>query len=859
MLHFLITRLYMGVGTFFRMVKTLVMRQIIGIKTYLYQLTNFSRVASQAATATVQGATKTAKPAKREDYFKIGQILVSKGLVLRIIVAILLLGALIYFVVWPFVLSRFLTARFFREDKRVPEWTGQVIVYADKNKTVPLYAGRLEKGKLQGKGEAYDENGNLIYRGDFEEGKRTGKGICWVDGDIIYDGELVDGVYQGFGKRYKNGSLVYTGEFDAGKYQGAGKLFDASGQRSYEGSFEKNIPEGQGKSYDKTGRLIYEGSYVSGKYDGKGILYPAGGGRLEAEFSQGKPIGTIRWYRDGRLYYEGEWADEHPVGFGRLSDKAGRAIFEGNFACGTIDGASLLGMKTETLRDILGEKRTESSIDAAGGFRLTAPELGLSAQCTLQSEAGDSEVYSVSLFHPASGDDWLGLLPGENGVDLSGWGKGGEQKTGSRSVGSEGLLPAGIYRTITRVSDGTALVEVYEKTGTKAVLVEWRRADKAAVESADLTQPEEPEEPSTMEQLVSALDKMASAGAVRLQSEENPYYGTGDASGVISASGSPEKAGQLIESMTDYWLQAQMQDTYEKQHLRVSALYEEVRQAVELGEKRNGELLELEKRMLTLTKQIDGCVAARKEIQLKAESLADPALYDLSRVPVVFDPSSLDVQELSQVAAAYAQMRTGESTQNTDMQIKTMLLALQDDWTAVNTAKEIYTMSLNTSRTAGGSFSLGKATKSEWYTALDACSDADLALKTAVAAFEKQANALNQILAGWLSRNCGWHSEELAPVYAGLAEELERASQKAAEEAKADGADADSAESQTTTAEEAPEEHTEPADETAVEHTQSAEEQENATPSSGENKAEQTENEAQTQNASNGAAEQSAA
>lgn len=793
------TRLLGAFGIYMRMLRTLLLRQVSALRARFHQVTNFSRIASQAATDTVKQATNTAKPSKREDYFRIAGLLVSKAFALRIVVVTAAVVMLAVFVVWPFVLSRFLTARFWQEDRRVSGWTGQVVVYADRKKSVPRYAGRLEKGRLQGKGEEYDENGILAYRGDFTDGARTGSGSCWRENVLVYEGELTNGVYQGQGRLYLEDGQVYTGQFENGVFQGAGRL-SYEGVRRYEGSFEKNLPEGQGRSYDSTGRLIYEGGYAAGAYSGAGIYYPGEGEKLEAEFRAGTPVGSVRWSRNGQLYYEGEWADGRPSGLGTLYDRAGRAVYEGRFALGTIDGPSLLGLTAEELRAMLDEKHTVSVVDPQGGFRLTDAELGLTARCSLRTEEQESRVLRVSLAAPDEEDSWLRLLPGQDLV--LGWPEDAETSRVDRLTGSGEQVRR--YREITADVSG-AEVKVYFPAGeTVSVRIVWTAPDRAAELPADPFLPpaegaaDSPaaadgaaagggagaaDSPAAdMAALLDALDTMQDAGIVRLNAEKNPYYGDADPAEAIAQSASPEAAGSLLDAMTDYWLLAQRQDAAEKQLLRCAALLDTARREAALGMDREADVAALEERQVLLSAEIESCVTSRKELSLRAEEQAVLEDYDLSQVPALFDPGALDVEQLALVAAAYRQMRTGKDAEGIENEVKSMLLTLQDDWTAVQTQKKLCELALASLRRVAGSFSLGAASREDWYAALDASSSADIACKTAVAAFEKHANQLNQTAAGWLSRNLGWHAEELRSVYLNLLAELDETTRALLEE-----------------------------------------------------------------------------
>ena len=180
----------------------------------LRRLTNFSRHATKAASASLQGMASAAQnPSKPSDYVETDKLLISKSLIIRIVLIVIALALIGYFVVWPFVLSHFLTARFFVEDKRVADWSGRVIVYSDKKKTVPLYAGRLEDGVLQGECKLYDENGVLIYEGQLVNGERNGSGKAYENGVLVYDGRYTDEEYDGMGTLYEDGQLRYRGQY----------------------------------------------------------------------------------------------------------------------------------------------------------------------------------------------------------------------------------------------------------------------------------------------------------------------------------------------------------------------------------------------------------------------------------------------------------------------------------------------------------------------------------------------------------------------------------------------------------------------------------------------------------------------
>lgn len=187
LLNYLFSQLTRSLGVFFRTIRAFFSRKLVSITARLRRLTSFSRNAMKVATGSLQAAaTAMKKPTKRDDYVETERLFISKAFLIKLLLVLAALGLIFYFLVWPFILSHFMTVKFYVEDSRVADWTGQVIVYADKDKTLPLYAGRLEDGVLQGVGEEYDENGLISYEGPFLDGQRSGEGVAYEDGVLAY-------------------------------------------------------------------------------------------------------------------------------------------------------------------------------------------------------------------------------------------------------------------------------------------------------------------------------------------------------------------------------------------------------------------------------------------------------------------------------------------------------------------------------------------------------------------------------------------------------------------------------------------------------------------------------------------------
>ncbi len=312
----------------------------MGLGAQLRRLTNFSRHATKAASSSLQGVMSAAqKPTQPSDYVETGRLYISKALIIRILVGIVALFLLIYFVIWPFILSRFLTARFYEEDKRVENWSGRVIVYSDKKKRLPLYSGRLEDGVLQGECRQYDRTGVLLYEGQLKDGEKTGSGKEYENGVLAYDGQFAAGFYSGRGKRYENGQLVYDGQYDAGLRSGSGVAYE-DGQLLYRGQFLDDLYEGRGKLY-KDGNLFYDGGFHAGAAEGTGIVYEDGRVAFEGQFMNGLYEGRGKLYEEGVLRYDGSFHAGVPEGTGTAYYPSGRIAYQGSYLAGKPDGSGV--------------------------------------------------------------------------------------------------------------------------------------------------------------------------------------------------------------------------------------------------------------------------------------------------------------------------------------------------------------------------------------------------------------------------------------------------------------------------------------------------------------------------------------
>ena len=98
-------------------------------------------------------------------------------------------------------------------------------------------------------GKGYDEKGNIIYELINGNGKVK---EYWRDGQLIFEGEYLNGKINGKGKEYyQDNKLKFEGEYLNDKRNGKGKKYYYDGKLKFEGEYLNNKNNGKGKEYEK--------------------------------------------------------------------------------------------------------------------------------------------------------------------------------------------------------------------------------------------------------------------------------------------------------------------------------------------------------------------------------------------------------------------------------------------------------------------------------------------------------------------------------------------------------------------------------------------------------------------------------
>ena len=299
-------------GLVFRTFRAFLTRQVVGLRARIRRVTSLSRQAVRLvpkAMSTVAVAGK--KPTKREDFVETKRLFVAKSLLIMLVLGLIAFGLLFYFVIWPWLVRMFFTARLYQNDEAVATYSGKVVVCYDEEKDMPMLQGKMEDGMIQGQGKAYDEAGRVQYEGAFVNGLYEGKGSYYEEGVLVYTGDFAGGVYEGKGTLYEDGEILYEGQFAGGLREGTGTAYE-DGVVCYKGDFAADLYDGTGTSYYPNGEILHRGSYLQGKYDGEGTLY----------------------YENGQVQYKGGFLDGLYDQTGNLYNEDGSLLYQGGFLQG---------------------------------------------------------------------------------------------------------------------------------------------------------------------------------------------------------------------------------------------------------------------------------------------------------------------------------------------------------------------------------------------------------------------------------------------------------------------------------------------------------------------------------------------
>ncbi|MBR3570313.1 MAG: hypothetical protein IKN96_05870, partial [Oscillibacter sp.] len=267
-----------------------------------------------------------------------------------------------------------------------------------------------------------------------------------------------------------------------------------------------------------------------------------------------------------------------------------------------------------------------------------------------------------------------------------------------------------------------------------------------------------------MEAFLDAIDRMDGGAGVTSVSVR-PEYGADAPGAALAACATAAEATELADALLTWWEQAERQAALEENLARTDALLSEAQTNLSMGTGDEKTVAALLEKQAALSDAVEICKAEKKKAELRAPVGADVASLDVPSMSVFFDPGEADVSRVALTAVAYAQT-TGKDEAKVEEDTKTALVDLGETYNAAQAALKQYEDAAKNAQDAAQAYSTGDGSKTAWSDALSARADAKSAAVSALAAFSRQANALNALTGGWVSKTYGWNEEAFEPLFA---------------------------------------------------------------------------------------------
>ncbi|XP_023136217.2 radial spoke head 10 homolog B isoform X2 [Amphiprion ocellaris] len=186
------------------------------------------------------------------------------------------------------------------------------------------YTGEVYNGIRHGIGTYKCPKNNESYRGQWNQGKRHGKGTAYYNEDKTswYKGDWVKNNREGWGVRCYPSGNIYSGEWKNDLRHGEGAMKWLKQGQEYVGTWQDGVQHGRGthvwilkraeeSQYFQSNH--YKGDFIHGQRHGQGTFYYASGAIYEGEWRNCKKHGQGKFtFTDGRVF-EGEFVDDQMI------------------------------------------------------------------------------------------------------------------------------------------------------------------------------------------------------------------------------------------------------------------------------------------------------------------------------------------------------------------------------------------------------------------------------------------------------------------------------------------------------------------------------------------------------------------
>ena len=217
-----------------------------------------------------------------------------------------------------------------------PEFSENITLFEEE--PIQFKNGNIFKGKwnenitMEGKGKYYIKTDDIFLEGFWKNGELIYGRIFMPDGSI-YEGNIKNSKFNGQGKLILE-DAVYEGLFENGEFKN-GKLTWNNGYE-YNGNFNGFSLQGKGKLKSPEGD-IYEGDFDENYFHGEGkYTYHDSQNTYEGEFQYGIKKGKGKYTAKNEYIYNGNWDNDLPFGYGKLSTSDNSCVLKCTFRAGKI-------------------------------------------------------------------------------------------------------------------------------------------------------------------------------------------------------------------------------------------------------------------------------------------------------------------------------------------------------------------------------------------------------------------------------------------------------------------------------------------------------------------------------------------
>ncbi|HKP95145.1 MAG TPA: hypothetical protein VJ385_05245 [Fibrobacteria bacterium] len=140
--------------------------------------------------------------------------------------------------------------------------------------------------------------------------------------------------------RYADGKPMASRYYRSGRLHGPVKAWYPDGTPWLDGSYDEGVPAGRWRTWTRAGNPLWSGAYSKGEKDGDWEeWFPDGGPRSKSAYRLGQPQGGYQeWYPSGKPRLRGEFQAGRREGRETAWYPDGARLYSARYAAGSLDG-----------------------------------------------------------------------------------------------------------------------------------------------------------------------------------------------------------------------------------------------------------------------------------------------------------------------------------------------------------------------------------------------------------------------------------------------------------------------------------------------------------------------------------------